>query len=91
MNPPMTDGFKKSPCQIGLRFPFCSLYPVLIINPIWTGLFANLKRIGEGGGGGRGKNDPPPNLAIPGQITKGYTMRRNIYKLQKFLMTPLSC
>ena len=27
-------------------------------NPIWTGLFANLKRLGGG------QNVPPPNLAI---------------------------
>ena len=34
-----------------------------VLNPIWTGLFANLKRLG--GGGGRQNR----NLAISGQMT----------------------
>ena len=34
-------------------------------NPIWTGHFANLKRL-EGGGG---QNGLPPNLAISSQMT----------------------
>ena len=34
------------------------------LNPIWTGLFANLKNWGEGG-----KMAPSPNLAISSQIT----------------------
>ena len=34
------------------------------INPIWTGLFANLKRLGGGGA-----KWSPPNLAISGQMT----------------------
>ena len=29
----------------------------LIINPIWTGLFANLKRLRGGGGGGKSEDD----------------------------------
>ena len=32
--------------------------------PVWTGLFANLKRLGGGG-----QNGPPPNLAISRQMT----------------------
>ena len=34
------------------------------INPIWTGLFANLKRLWGGG-----QNASPPNLAISSQKT----------------------
>ena len=35
------------------------------VNPIWTGLFANLNRL-RGGGGAKW---PPPNLAISSQMT----------------------
>ena len=35
-------------------------HPRPILNPIWTGLFANLKRLG---------GQPPPNFAISGQKT----------------------
>ena len=35
-----------------------------LINPIWTGLFANLKRLGGGG-----HFDPPYNSAISSQKT----------------------
>ena len=38
---------------------------IIIINPIWTGLFANLKRLGGGGGGSI--LAPYPNLAISSQ------------------------
>ena len=44
---------------------FCDPYNYMEtrLNPIWPGLFANLKRRGEGHFG------PPPNLAISSQIT----------------------
>ena len=35
----------------------------MYLNPIWTGLFANLERLG------RGEKCPPPNLAISNQMT----------------------
>ena len=31
-------------------------------NPIWTGLFANLRKLGR-------QNGPPPNLAVSSQMT----------------------
>ena len=40
-----------------------SLEGYAVINPIWTGLFAKLKRLGGG------QNGPPPNLAISSQMT----------------------
>ena len=49
------------------------------LNPIWTGLFANIKRLGHFA--------PPPNLAISSQMMmklgKDYTMGRNLYRLTK--------
>ena len=38
-------------------------YLYTFVNPIWTGLFANLKRLGGGA------KLPPPNLAISSQMT----------------------
>ena len=42
-------------------------YPnkINILTSIWARLFANLKRLGEGGG----KMAPPPNLAISSEMT----------------------
>ena len=44
-------------------------------NPIWTGLFANLKRLG-GGHFGYFKSEN-------GETCQGYTMGRDLYKLTK--------
>ena len=58
------------------------------VNPIWTGLFANLKRLGEQNG---------PLLTWLFQIRWRWnlvrisSMGRNLYKLTKVLMTSSSC
>ena len=60
-----------------------SLSGSIALNPIWTGLFANLKRLGEGQ-----LPPPPPNLAISNQMTMKLgkdIMGRNLYKLRNFL------
>ena len=36
-----------------------------LFNPVWTGVFPNLKRLGWWGGG---ENSSPPNLAISSQM-----------------------
>ena len=62
----------------------------IIINPIWTGLFANLKKLGGGGG----KKALPPNLAISSQMTmklgKDILSVEIFTNWQKFLMTSSS-
>ena len=54
----------------------------LHLNPIWTGLFGNLKRLGEGA------NVPSKLSHFKSDYDKtwcGYTMGRNLYKLTKNL------
>ena len=60
-----------------------------LFNPIWTGLFANPKRLG----GGEGKMAQPPNLAISSQMTmklgKGILWIEIFSNSHKFLMLQL--
>ena len=57
------------------------------VNAIWTGLFANLKRLGH--------SPPHPNLAISSQKTmkhgKGILWVETFTNSQKFFMTLSSC
>ena len=56
----MFDGEIYNCCDFSLKMSKISFH----FNPIWTGLFANLKRLGGG------QNGPfPPNLAISRQMT----------------------
>ena len=62
-----------------------NLFYFIEINPIWTGLFANLIKRLRGG-----QNGPPPNLAISSHMTMKLGKDWKFTNSQKFLMTSSS-
>ena len=55
-------------------------------NPIWTGFFANLKRLGGGGGGQKASSKLSFFKSDDNETWQGYTMGKSLYNLRKFLM-----